>query len=258
MAVVQTADEQAAPPQLSQAWQQSGIPILTGADYDAKIISPAGAFVGGQKGQFITLADPQDKNQKEANLISELQQLQKTLNEKVEFSVFNNEAEPNLRYTLECYNTPCSYFIEPFEGRTHMLVGEDVGYNSTLSWIEDQTFKNSCFKFKATPRMPDWKLYWGQAKQVVREKYDTTLRDFIEFYLRKVSFSWAVDADNTDYKNITSLHQKRDRQMIMIFGLVYWILETIWDFATATPEKKKQSKVKSKISSSLKDVKPEE
>ena len=167
------------------------------------------------------------------------------------------EAEPNLKYAYECYKAPCSYYIEPFEGRAHLLIGHELSLNSTTSWIDDQTFKSSCFKFKAPAMFPDWKIHWGKFKQTGREWYDANLRDTIEVYLRKFNITYCVDMDNTDYKNIVSLHQKRDRQIIFLFGGIMMILEYIWDLLFATPESKNKSKVKSKINSNVSDVQPE-
>ena len=100
-------------------------------------------------------------------------------------------------------------------------------------------------------------MHWGKAKQVSREWYDGNLRSTIETYLRKFKITYCVDMDNSDYNNIASLHQKRDRQMIFIVGAIVWILEYVWDFLFSTPESKSKSKVKSKINSSANDVKPE-
>lgn len=78
------------------------------------------------------------------------------------------------------------------------------------------------------------------------------MRDFIEFYLRKTHISYVVDDDNTDYKNMDSLHQKRDRQMIFLVFILYSLLEYVWDLAKGgSGAEKKSSKVKSKISSGV-------
>jgi hypothetical protein len=194
----------------------------------------------------------------EKPLISELEKLQNHYNETIDFSVFNLEDDARLKFSYECYQAPCHYYIEPFEGRAHLLIGEEASLNSTVSWIDDQTFKSSCFKFKAPARIPDWKVHWGKAKMMGRQWYDANLRDFIETYLRKFKITYCVDEDNTDYKNIASLHQKRDRQIIFLFSALMMIFEWVWDLFFSNPEEKKKSKVKSKISSSVKDVKKPE
>jgi hypothetical protein len=70
------------------------------------------------------MVDPEDISGNQQKLISELTQLQKAMEEKVNFGVFNVKTDENLKFTLECYQTPCSYYMEHFEGKTHALVGE--------------------------------------------------------------------------------------------------------------------------------------
>lgn len=93
----------------------------------------------------------------------------------------------------------------------------------------------------------------------MRQWYDANLRDTIETYLRKIGITYLVDMDNTDYDNIKSLHQKRDRQIIFIFAIIYWIGETIWDWIMAppkdAPKKKGKSIIQSAPSTSASDVK---
>ena len=105
--------------------------------------------------------------------------------------------------------------------------------------------------------MPDWKTYWADAKKGGREWYDANLRDFIEFYLRKINLTYCVDMDNSDFANITSLHQKRDRQIIFLFAGVCMVLEYVWDFIMGGPAGTPKKRGKSIISNSKEDVKPD-
>ena len=86
----------------------------------------------------------------------------------------------------------------------------------------------------------------------MREKYDNSgIRCCLEEQLRKVGgpLTYVVDMDNKDYDNISSLHQKRDRQIIFLFTIIYWFLETIWNSLMVDEKAKKSTKVKSKINS---------
>ena len=168
-----------------------------------------------------------------------------------------DNSDSNMMFAYECYHAPCSYYIEPQDGKAFYMLGQEVNLNQTVSWIDDHKYKTSCSKFKAPAPLPDWKLYWGEAKWSIREKYDQTLRETIELYLRKVNFTYVVDLDNEDYYNNVSLHQKRDRQIIFIITMLFWIVETIYETLTAPPAGQKK-KSKSIISSSFNDVQPEE
>ena len=87
----------------------------------------------------------------------------------------------------------------------------------------------------------------------MREKYDNSgIRCCLEEQLRKVGgpLTYVVDMDNKDYDNISSLHKKRDRQIIFLFTIIYWFLETIWNSLMVDKEEKtKIKRTKSKINS---------
>ena len=81
----------------------------------------------------MTFVDPSTNE----SLINELTKLQSHFSESIDFSVFNLDSEPNLKFTYECYKAPCSYYVEPFEGRAFALIGKEVTLNSTVAWIDD-------------------------------------------------------------------------------------------------------------------------
>jgi hypothetical protein len=78
-------------------------------------------------------------------------------------------------------------------------------------WIENREFRSSPYQFKAPVVMGDMKLKWATLKKLVRDWYDANLRTTIETQLRKTGIAYVLDMDPTDYDNIVSLHQKRDR-----------------------------------------------
>ena len=81
------------------------------------------------------------------------------------------------------------------------------------------------------------------------------MRDFIEGYLRKAGITYCVDMDNTDFENIKSLHQKRDRQIIFLVAIIFWMLEYVWDLLMASPAAPKKRGKSLIQSSSADDVK---
>jgi hypothetical protein len=101
--------------------------MWTGEDYDTQIIDPAGTFLGDKKSKFMILYDPNDEKT-ENEILRALVNVAQVLKETVDFGVFNILAEEKLKYTLECYHTPCYYMVDSgmnYEGKTHALLGWD-------------------------------------------------------------------------------------------------------------------------------------
>ena len=93
------------------------------------------------------------------------------------------------------------------------------------------------------PQLSDLKLKWAYAKKEVRLFYIKYLRDHIENLLRQFKITYLVDMDPTDF-TVVKLNQKTDRQILFLFAIIVWVLETAWDMVKAPVKTKK---VKSKI-----------
>mmetsp|Transcript_13594 Transcript_13594/g.21248 ORF Transcript_13594/g.21248 Transcript_13594/m.21248 type:complete len:211 (+) Transcript_13594:169-801(+) len=163
---------------------------------------------------------------------SALQDLAHKFGGDIQIAVVNSRVEEELTLAYEVYQSPRGFFIDK-EGVAHVFTPVVPELNKTVEWIENREFKHSPLRFKAPPLQNKAKLYWSYVKKEVRTWYKANLRDKVEHYLRKVKFSYIVDMDPMDFKEINNLNTKTDRQLIFILAGVWWIIESIWDLLSA-------------------------
>ena len=226
VAAVMGADDFEEQHQMYQDEEASGVKYLTAKDYETEVVDSSSVYKSTGRQWLITFID---ETTELGELTPQLEFLAKTYQGKIRVRVYDLSKDINMKYAYECYNAPCTYFID-MEGKSYGYMGQIKDLNQTeFTWIEDQKYKVSPLKYKAPARHPDWKVHWGKFKQAGREWYDANLRATIEKPLRSLGITYCVDMDPTDYDNITSFHQKRDRQIIFLVGIIMMILESAWD-----------------------------
>lgn len=174
---------------------------------------------------------------------------------KIQFSYCNIVLDEKiaLAYDIPPQNQgPFSFYIDS-DGIAYNYNLVMPSLNVTTDWIDNKRYTKSPLFYKAQPQLSDLKLKWAYAKKEVRLFYIQHLRDFIETYLRQFKLTYLVDMDPTDFTEV-KLNQKTDRQILFLFAMFVWVVETLWDMVKA-PEKTK--KIKSKIKSGKKTEKEE-
>lgn len=104
--------------------------------------------------------------------------------------------------------------------------------NTTIPWIENKEYKDSPYRFKAVARFGKYKIPWGYAKKEVRAWYKENLFEYVDGFFKKIKFAYMTDLDPMDFKN-SRPYQKMDRQIIILFGIIGMLLESIYDWVFA-------------------------
>lgn len=152
---------------------------------------------------------------------------------KIQFSYCNlvHFEKIALAYDIPPLNRgPYSFYIEDGIAYNYNLVMPSL--NVTSDWIDSKKYLQTPYQFKVPAQLSDVKLYWAYFKKEVRRFYRKHLMDVIEPQLRKFKVTYLVDMDPTDFTQV-KLHQKTDRQILFLFAIIVWILETAYDYASA-------------------------
>ena len=96
----------------------TNVKTLSGVQYDDQIVDTSGNFIP-KKAQFLTLVDFKKPNPE--GLADSLNKLSDHYPD-IDFLVMDN-SDPNMMYAYECYDAPCSYYIEQLDGKAFNLLG---------------------------------------------------------------------------------------------------------------------------------------
>ena len=104
-----------------------GVTAYTDIDYDTKVVARSQDKLLAKKRQFFTLVDPSHEN---AALARNLHIMKMHYKDDMDIWVYDN-SEELMSFTYECYQPPCSYYIEPLEGRSYAYISTAHGKELT-------------------------------------------------------------------------------------------------------------------------------